>query len=205
MSSETIEVQLRDQLGSLASRKLRQQGKVPANLYGHGESNVNLSVSADALHNIIRHGTKMLTLTGGVSDTAILREVQWDAFGVDILHVDMTRVSQSEAVEVTLPIELHGEAPGSNEGGQLVFTNHEITIRCPAQSIPEHIQVNIGGLHLGQSIHAGEVALPQGATLVTAASEVIVQVNKPAGMATAEAPEAGEPELIRKEAADEGE
>jgi large subunit ribosomal protein L25 len=199
MSSETLEVKMRDTLGSLASRKLRQRGEVPANLYGHGESNVNLSVRADALHNIIKHGTKLLNLTGSVTDTALLREVQWDTFGVDILHVDLTRVSQSEAVEVTLTVELHGEAPGSNEGGQLVFTTHELAIRCPAQNIPEHIQVNIGGLHLGQAIHAGEIALPSGATLLTPANEVVVQVNKPANMTIDDTPASAEPELIRKE------
>lgn len=199
MSTETIEVKLRDQLGSLASRKLRQQGLVPVNLYGHGESNVNLTVAADALNNIIKHGTKVLTLTGGVSDTAILREVQWDTFGVDILHADLTRVSQAEAVEVTLSVELHGEAPGIGEGGQLVFNTHELTIRCEAKNIPEHIHVNIGGLHLGQAIHAGEVSLPTGATMVTPAHAVVVQVAKPAGSADDGASGGGEPELIRKE------
>lgn len=206
MSSETLEVKLRDGIGTLACRKLRQGGEVPVNLYGHGESNVNLAVRADAINNIIKHGTKMLTLTGGVSDTAILREVQWDAFGVEILHVDLTRVSQAEAVEVTLPVELHGEAPGTAEGGQLVFASHELTIRCPAQSIPEHIQVSVSNLHLGQSIHASDVVLPSGATMVTPGTAVVVQVNKPLGMSSDEAAAiaSGEPELIRKEkAADE--
>ncbi len=201
MSTETIEVKLRDQnqLGSLASRKLRQQGLVPVNLYGHGESNVNLMVAADALNNIIKHGTKVLTLTGGVSDTAILREVQWDTFGVDILHADLTRVSQAEAVEVTLSVELHGEAPGLKEGGQLVFNAHELTIRCEAKNVPEHIHVNVSGLHLGQAIHAGEVTLPAGASMVTPAHEVVVQIAKPAGTAADEAVGGGEPELIGKE------
>ena len=143
----------------------------------------------------------MVSLTGGVNDTAILREVQWDAFGVEILHVDFTRVSQAEAVEVTLPVELHGEAPGTSEGGMLTFTLHELTIRCPASSIPEHLQVNIGGLHVGDAIHAGEVSLPAGATMVSPAHEVVVQIAKPAGAASEDASGAGEPELIRKEQA----
>lgn len=203
MSSETLEVKKRDELGSLASRRLRMNGEVPANLYGHGEANINLAVKADALNAIIKHGTKLVTLTGGVSDTAVVREVQWDTFGVDIIHVDLTRVSQAESVEVTLPVELHGEAPGANEGGMLTFTLHELTIRCPAASIPDHLHVNIGGLHLGDAIHAGEVQVPAGATMVTAAGEVVVQVSRPAGMAAEEAAAvSGEPELIRKEQAE---
>jgi large subunit ribosomal protein L25 len=203
MSSETLEVKKRDELGSLASRRLRMNGEVPANLYGHGEANINLAVKADALNAIIKHGTKLVTLTGGVNDTALVREVQWDTFGVDIIHVDLTRVSQAESVEVTLPVELHGEAPGSSEGGMLTFTLHELTIRCPAASIPDHLHVNIGGLHLGDAIHAGEVQLPAGATMVTAANDVVVQVSRPAGMSAEEAAAvAGEPELIRKEQAE---
>ncbi|MCA9193561.1 MAG: 50S ribosomal protein L25 [Planctomycetales bacterium] len=207
MSSETIDVKKRDALGSRACCKLRQTGRVPANLYGHGEQNLNLSVCRDAIGNIIKHGTKLLNLTGDVSDTAILREVQWDTFGVDVIHVDFARVSTSEAVEVTLPIHLHGEAPGTSEGGQLAFNAHEITIRCPAANIPEHIDVNVGSLHLGQAIHANEVPLPAGATVVTAGSTVVVQCVKPVDTEDmGGASGASEPELIRKEkaAGDEG-
>ncbi len=64
----------------------------------------------EAVSGVIRHGTKMLALTGAIQDTALLREVQWDAYGVEILHVDLARVSKDEAVEITLPVELHGEA-----------------------------------------------------------------------------------------------
>ncbi len=101
---------------------------------------------------------------------------------------------------MTLPVELHGEAPGLAEGGQLRFQTHLMSIRCPAGLIPEHIVVEVGGLHLGQSIHAGEVKLPEGATTVTPASIVIVQIVSPTAtsddVATASATE---PELIRKE------
>lgn len=203
MSSETLEVKKRDALGTLASNRLRQQGYVPANLYGHGQPNINLAVRADALNSIIHHGAKLLSLTGDVADTALLREVQWDSFGVEVMHIDLTRVSQSESVEVTLPVQLHGEAPGSNEGGQLVFVTHELTIRCPAASIPDHLHVNIGGLHLGQAIHANEVTLPAGAQMVTAAGVVVVHVVRPAGSTDdLTMSHATEPELIRKEKAE---
>ncbi len=205
MSSETLEVKKRDGLGTLASNRLRQQGYVPANLYGHGEPNVNLAVRADALNNIIHHGTKLLALTGDVSETALLREVQWDAFGMAVMHIDLARVSQSELVEVTLPVELHGEAPGTSEGGQLSFVSHELTIQCPASDIPDHLRINVGGLHLGQAIHASEVNLPGGAKMVTPGQVVVVQIVKPVGMSSeeAEAILSAEPELIRKEKTEE--
>lgn len=199
MSSETITVSKRTAIGSNASKRLRATGQVPAILYGHGEENVNLSVRADALHNIIKHGTKLLSLTGDVTDTAILKEVQWDAFGIDIVHVDLNRVSATEAVEVTLPVHLNGEAPGVSEGGQIAFITHELAIKCPASSIPEFISVNISKLHLGQSIHANEVALPEGATMVTFGGQVVVQVARPTQASDETEAAATEPELIRKE------
>lgn len=197
--SETLEVKKRELVGSRGVSKLRSQGMVPAVLYGHGEENVNLCVRKDALGLVIRHGSKILSLTGDINDTALLREVQWDPFGVEILHIDLNRVSQSESVDVTLPVELHGEAPGTSEGGQINFVTHELTISCPAALVPEHLVVPLGGLHLGQSIHASEVKLPEGAKMVTPASVVVVQVAKPQVLADeAETGTGAEPELIRK-------
>ncbi len=195
--SETIEVKKRELVGSRAVKKLRSQGLVPAILYGHGEENINLSVRKEALGLVIRHGSKILSLTGAVTDTALLREVQWDTFGTEILHIDLNRVSQSETVEVTLSVELHGEAVGLSEGGQLNFVTHELTINCPAASIPEHLMVTVSGLHLGQSIHANEVKLPEGATMVTPGSIVVVQISQPRVVAD-DAAAGAEPELIRK-------
>ncbi len=205
MSSETLEVKNREELGTLATNRLRKTGYVPANLYGHGKPNVNLAIRADAIHAIIHHGTKLLSLTGDLSDTVFLREVQWDAFGIDVMHVDLTRVTRSELVEVSLPIELHGQAPGLSEGGQLSVENHELLIRCPASSIPEHLIVSVAGLHMGQAIHASDVKLPDGASMITSATEVVVQVVKPAGMA--EDDDSGqtiEPEVIGKKEDEDG-
>lgn len=202
MSSETLEVTKREGVGSTASRKLRLAGKVPAILYGHGEENVNLCVKSDAISRIVHHGAKLLSLTGDVTETALLRDVQWDAFGIDVLHVDFTRVSQTESVEVTLPVELHGEAPGVSAGGKLSFPNHEVTISCPAASIPEQIKINIATLGVGEAVHASEVELPEGASMVTPGSDVIVQVTKPSGAKAADAGEddetGAEPEVISK-------
>ena len=199
---ETIEVKKRDAVGSNPVKRLRWSGRVPAVLYGHGEANINLSVTKDAISKIIRHGSKMLSLTGEVQDTALLREVQWDSFGIEILHVDFARVSQSELVEITLPVELQGESPGLSQGGQLKFITHELTIMCPAGSIPDHIIVSVASLNLGQSFHANEVKLPEGASMVTPGAQVVVQVVQPMSEEElAAASGASEPELIRKEKA----
>lgn len=204
---ETIAVKKRDVKGSRAMIKIRESGSIPAILYGHGEENVCLTVSLDTVNNLIKHGTKLVTLSGDINDTALLRAVQWSSMGDYIIHVDFARVSQSETVEVSVPIHLHGEAPGAmSSAGQLRFVTHEVTIRCPAVKIPEFIVCEIGGLQLGQSIHVNELKLPEGASAVTPGSIVVVQVATQSGAEGVEAVASpSEPELIRKEkAADAG-
>ncbi len=198
---ETIEVKKREVTGSRAMIKIRESGSIPAILYGHGEENVCLTVSLDTINGLIKHGTKLVTLTGGINDTALLRAVQWSSMGDHIIHVDFARVSQSETVEVSVPIHLHGEAPGAlSSAGQLRFATHAVMIRCPAASIPEFLTCEIGNLQLGQSIHVNELVLPEGATAITPGSEVIVQVVVQAGESTdGLLPTSSEPELIRKE------
>ena len=78
---ETIEVAKRDVLGSRAMIKIREKGHIPAILYGHGEENVCLTLPLDTVNNLIKHGTKLVSLTGGVTDTALLRAVQWSSMG----------------------------------------------------------------------------------------------------------------------------
>jgi large subunit ribosomal protein L25 len=198
---ETIEVKKRDVKGSRAMIKIRESGSIPAILYGHGEENVCLTVSLDTVNNLIKHGTKLVTLSGDINDTALLRAVQWSSMGDSIIHVDFARVSQSETVDVPVPVHLYGEAPGaSSSAGQLRFLTHEVQIRCPAASIPEFLLCDISSLQLGQSIHVNELKLPEGATAITPGGVVVVQVASQSASADETATATGaEPELIRKE------
>ena len=179
---ETIEVTKRDQLGSRAMIKIRENGLVPAILYGHGESNVCLTLPLDTVNKLIKHGTKLVNLTGAAKETALLRSVQWSSMGDYIIHVDFARVSQTEQVEVTVPVHLHGEAPGAmTAAGQLRFSTHEVTIKCPAGNIPEFLTCEIGQLQIGQSVHVSELKLPENSTPVTPGGVVVAQVVATAG------------------------
>ena len=125
--------------------------------------------------------------------------------GDHIIHVDFARVSQTETVVVTVPVHLHGEAPGAmSSAGQLRFVSHELSIRCPAVKIPEFITCDISHLQLGQAIHVSELKLPEGVEAVTPGSIVVAQVAAAAGVdIEAAIPMSAEPELIRKEKATE--
>jgi large subunit ribosomal protein L25 len=205
--SDTLVVAQRDLLGTRNMRRLRHSGQIPANLYGHGYENVHLQLPAEQILAALRHGGKVVTLDGAVQDTALIREVQWDAFGTQILHVDLTRVSASETVEVRVEIVLRGESPGSKQGGVLHQHLREVAIRCPVAVIPDRFDININHLEIGGTVTAGDLPLPSGATLEIPAETLIIEcaaakeyVEEEAG-----AGEAIEPELIGRKLKEEEE
>jgi large subunit ribosomal protein L25 len=200
---EILPVQRRETLGGSSSRRLRRSGLVPAILYGHGEANIPLQVDRTKLMNLIRHGHKLVRLDGDVREGAFIKDVQWDVYGKEVLHLDLLRVSETEQVRTTVAVELRGTAPGLSEGGIVEFVLHELDIQCPAAAVPEKLVVNIGGLHLGGAIHARDVSLPEGAKLLVDPDLVVVHCIAPHVKAEEAAvvaePGAAEPELIRKE------
>lgn len=209
--TDVLKVVKRDLRGTKRNRRLRKSGMTPAVLYGHGEENVSLSISTAEINAAIRHGSQLVSLTGELTEDALIRDVQWDAFGAEVMHVDLTRVNKTEVVEVHVPVELRGEAPGTHSGGVVEQPLHELHISCQVASLPEKLEVNINSLQLDESIFAKDVTLPAGAKLLTRPDEVVVHCIEAAAEAEEEAVEGGapsEPELIGgkhdEEESDEG-
>ena len=115
--SDILEVEPRSALGKLNNRRLRRAGSVPAVLYGHGGACVNLAIPTDEFVNAVQHGSKMFDLKGAVNESALISEIQWDTFGREVLHVDLVRVSKDERLEVSVPLETRGVAPGVRVAG----------------------------------------------------------------------------------------
>ncbi len=206
--TDVLNVAVRETMGTSAARKLRRQGGLPAILYGHGEANVNLAVNAHELDAVIRHGGKLVNLAGGVSDTALIREVQWDAFGVSVLHLDLTRVSAKERVELSIGVELRGDAIGLNQGGMIEHMVYELDVECPASAIPDRFSISVKDLDVGQSITVADVEVPEGVTIMTPPETVVVQCVKVILEEEEEeeegvAADGSEPEIIGRKAEDE--
>ena len=206
--TDALHAKVRSEVGSNAVKNVRKSGQIPAILYGHGLQNVNLSIPAEEIHAAIRHGSKMVDLKGELNESALLREVQWDSLGNDVLHIDLTRVSAEEMVRVTIPLVMRGEAPGSKEGGVTELVVHEIKVECPASQIPEKIEVRVHELYVGDSLKASEIALPSGAKLYSDADSIVVHCVGRAVEEEEETPaivKSGEPEVIgRKDEEEEG-
>ena len=205
--SEILKVEVREGRGKRQVRRLRQSGLVPAVLYGHGEANLSLSIPADQVRLAVRHGARVVDLDGAVKEKVFIRDLQWDTFGLDVLHLDLARVSADEKVEVEVVVELRGEAPGVKEGGVVSQLLHQIDVECLVTAIPEKLTLRINKLGIDQSLTVADIELPAGTTLVTPGESIVVQCNVPKEEEAAALPtEGAEPEVIgRKAEAEEGE
>ena len=201
MSKEAkLVVEPRTELGSAACRRLRNRGLIPGNVYGHNAPPTAVVITADALRPVIKSGVHVVDLDlSGKQDKAVIRDVQWDIFGKDIQHFDLLRVDPNERVNISVPIELKGTAPGVVAGGILEQPMHQITIDCLAYQIPDSIQIRISALELGQAIHVKDLELPEGSHAHAQPDSIVVHVVKLQAheIAAAEAGPA-EPEVIGK-------
>ena len=171
--SDLLEVTARSVTGSKACQKLRQEGDVPAVLYGHGEACVDLVVRRDAIEAMVRHGSKTVELTGAVKSPALVRELQWNAYGTIPLHVDFLRIDPSEKINVVVPIEFRGECPGAKAGGKFKQVIRELEVECTAQTMPEVAVAHVAHLEAGNVLRVKHLELPQGAH-ATADAEAVV-------------------------------
>lgn len=198
--SDTLEVKKRQSTGSAASRRLRNEGMVPAVLYGHGEANEHLAVQARQVQTALRHHSKTITLSGEVNETALISTIHYDPLGIDVLHLDLIRVNLKEKVEVTVPIHTRGQAVGLQQGGILLENLHEVDIRCSAGSIPDALELDVSKLALGEHLAASDLVLPDGVELLTDGDVVVAHVEEPraAPEPEDETEASGEPEVVAK-------
>jgi large subunit ribosomal protein L25 len=190
--------------GSRAAHKLRKNGQIPGIVYGHKEANVAVAVSAEELDRAIRvlHARVLDLQIGGKKETVLIRELQWDHLGRHMLHVDFARVSESDRVRVSVPVELRN-TPKVTGGGVLDQPLHSLHVECSPTKIPEAIRIDITNLVIGSPIHVKEVPVPEGVKVLEPPEAVVVQLKLPGVEATVAAPVAAEPgagpEVIKKE------
>lgn len=190
--------------GSAAAIKLRKKGLVPGIVYGHKEANVAVTVNAEELDRAIRvqHARVLDLQLEGKKETVLIRELQWDTFGRVMLHIDFARVSATDRVKVTVPVELRN-TPKVTGGGVLDQPLHTLHVECSATAIPDSIRVDILNLTLGAPIHVSDLKLPEGVKVLESTEMVVVQLKLPgvepvAGAIPGDAAASG-PEVIKKE------
>lgn len=203
---DVLNVTARTEKGTARMKRLRATGKVPAVLYGHGQESSLLTLDLKELTALLNHNKHFVQLQGATSESALIKDVQFDQVELEVLHVDLFRVDATEQVDVTLEIVLRGSAKGTLHGGILNHMLHEIEIRCPAHLVPEKLELKIADLDVGQSMRASDLTLPAGASVLGSSDRVVVQCVVPT--LEAEAAAAGtalEPEVIERKKSEDAE
>lgn len=203
----TLNARLRSETGKGVARKLRAAGQVPAVAYGHGQEGRSLTIDGhevELLLGSINPETTIIQLQveGAQPVPALIREVQRHPSRPIILHVDFFQVRAGEKLHVEVPVRIHGTPIGVSEnGGILQEVLRELTVECLPKDIPAGIDVEVGQLDVGDSVHVSDVSV-ENATILNDPELVICTVTTPSVAALPEPGEAEEgvgavePELI---------
>jgi large subunit ribosomal protein L25 len=205
MSEMTIQVLKRERTGKGGSRESRRNGMIPGVVYGGGKDSVPIQLDRKTFVEMMKKSDSenpifLLKLSdSGQERHAILRDLQRDPVSRMVIHLDFQRIEMNQKVHVTVPVELVGTAVGvKTEGGLLEFITRELKIECLPGDIPNHIEVDISGLHVGQHVEAGALQLPNGVTLFDDPEKVIVTLGHVRTEESAAEGDRAEPEVIKR-------
>ena len=197
MPEVKIAAEARTEFGKGVARRIRQDGRVPAVLYGHGTETRHLTLPAHDLMRALRTSNVLLRLEGLTKggEIALPKAVQRDPIKNIIEHVDLILVRRGEKVTVEVPIRVTGEIfPGGLLDQQLV----QIPLEAEATNIPQGVDVDVEGMEIGHAVHAGDLKLPPGSSLQVEPDILVLHViaqptaepEEGAGEETPEVPEA---------------
>lgn len=174
----------RERVGSRYAKRARESGQLPAVVYGHGQEPVAIELDfRDAVGHITK-GEKVFTLEveGMDKELVLLRDLQYDYLGTNLVHADFSRVNLKEKVTAHVHIVLKGDAKGLKTAGTvLTHPVTELTVECSISALPDHIDVNIDDLEAGGTIFAKDIELPEGVTLTGDPEGVVAHIVMASG------------------------
>ncbi|MCC7203671.1 MAG: 50S ribosomal protein L25 [Phycisphaeraceae bacterium] len=208
-----LQAEKRSALGSRSVSRLRQQGKLPAVIYGHKQDPQTVSLDPKATSLLLRQHAHIVEVQhDGTSEPCLFKEVQWDHLGTTMIHIDFARVDLTEEITVEIGIRLVGEPAGlKEEGAYLEQQLTELEIKCLAVNIPAEIVAKVDHLNVDEVLEVKDLVLPEGVKAVTDPDTIVAAVR--IAKALEEEPTAvpaegaaAEPEVIgKKEEGEEGE
>jgi large subunit ribosomal protein L25 len=189
-----LKAQKREKTGSKSAAEVRKQGRIPAIVYGHKQAPVAVSLDAHDFVEGLHHGQRIMDVQiGRKREKTLIKDLQYDHLGKNIIHADLVRVDVKETIRVTVPIELKGTAQGTHEGGIVEEHARHLEIECRVTDIPETVIVSVKDVSVGDTLHAGDIGLPEGVKLVSDPSMLLVTCSLVAAAKTAEEVEAEAP------------
>ncbi|HEX5257519.1 MAG TPA: 50S ribosomal protein L25/general stress protein Ctc [Sphingomicrobium sp.] len=164
----TLPAEARDRAGKGASRALRRDGRVPAVVYGERQDPLSIHVEEKLLSKMLSTGHFMNSVVmidfKGDAHRTLPKAVDFHPVSSRPIHVDFLRIGEHTKVTVAVPVRFDNDedSPGLKRGGVLNVVQHELELVCDAASIPNEIHISLAGLEIGDSIHIGQVGLPDG-------------------------------------------
>ena len=177
MSAEKITAEKRTEFGKGAARRIRREHKVPAVIYGHGNDPIHVTLPGHETMMALKHGGSNALLeldVDGTTQLALTKQVQIDPIKRHLEHIDFVAVRKGEKVTVDIVIHLVGEAASET---LVVTENSTVSVEAEATHIPEYIEVDIEGAEVGTQIHASDLVLPKGSTLLTDPETLVVNIT----------------------------
>ena len=207
--SDTIELSatLRDRVGKGSARASRREGQVPAVIYGDKKPPLSISVESKILERLFNQSgffTHIFEIdVDGKKHRALARDAQLHPVKDTVMHVDFLRVSARTQVTVEIPVVFLNEdtCPGIKTGGVLNIVRRAIEVTCPANAIPESIELDLGAVQAGESVHISAVTLPDGVVpTITDRDFTVCSIAAPSGGGGGEIEEAETGEDAEKDA-----
>ena len=204
-----LQARPREERGKNAARRLRVSGMLPAVLYGDGDGASTALAVPDrvvdyTLHHIGDNALYDIDLGAGGS-TARIVDVQRNPVSGRLLHVDFAPVDMLQRIEVTVPLHVVGEAPGTEEGGVLQQVAYEVQIETLPGDIPQELTLDVSSLGMNENLTLADLRLPEGITLASDPEEVAAIVTAPTEITEEDLEAAGVVEEEPEEAVEEGE
>lgn len=168
MAKSVLNVETRVRTGKGGSRKVRQDGLVPAVVYGKGVEALNLRLDPKALQKAVATEAgwnTLITLNGdGPFDglVVILKDMQIDAIRRNPMHIDFLAIDLKKTLAVMVPVQPVGKSQGEIEGGTLQLVRHEVEVYCLPTNIPTSLEIDVTALNIGEVVHIDELSLPEG-------------------------------------------
>ena len=186
---QEMKATVRPKAGKGAARAARYSGRVPGVLYGESKPPMMVLIDHDELKKRIYAGHFLTTLyeldIDGEKHRVIPRDFQLDAIKDLPMHVDFLRVAEGAKIRVHMPVHVLNtdQSPGVKRGGAVNIVTHNVQVECPADAIPDAINVDIAGLEISHSKHLNEVVLPPSVRVIGRADMTLVTVVPPSGYA----------------------
>jgi len=214
MAGERVKLQVkeRERRGSRDARRLRREGMIPGVLYGNGKESFAISVPERELRRVLTgagglHAILDVVLEGHkTTHASILKDYQQDPIRGHISHVDLHEVRLDQPIQASVTVQLIGEPAGAKEGGVLSQVQREINVEALPMEIPEHIDLDVSGMAIGDTLRLVDLAPMEGVTYLDNPEEtVLASVGLPTRVEEPEPEEAEEGEELPEGEVPEGE